>query len=71
MPVTPGSASRGAEGVREAAAILTARDGDFTAATLAEYLDVTTRTAQRHIRRMLDGGSVMERDGRAHHYVTV
>lgn len=71
VPVTPGSASRGAEGVREAAAILTARDGDFTAATLAEYLDVTTRTAQRHIRRMLDGGSVMERDGRAHHYVTV
>ena len=71
VPVTPGSASRGAEGVREAAAILTARDGDFTAATLAEYLDVTTRTAQRHIRRMLDGGSVMERDGKAHHYVTV
>lgn len=68
VPVTPIFASKGVDGAHEAAAILTARDGDFTAATLAEYLDVTTRTAQRYIRRMLNNGFVAERDGRAHHY---
>ena len=70
VPVTPIFASKGVDGAHEAAAILTARDGDFTAATLAEYLDVTTRTAQRYIRRMLNNGFVAERDGRAHHYTT-
>ena len=68
VPITPISASAGLEGAREAAAILTARDGELTAASLAEYLGVTTRSAQRYLRQLLDGGLVAARGGRPQRY---
>ena len=68
VPITPVSASRGLEGALEAAAILSARDGDVTATALAEYLGVTTRSAQRYIRQMLDKGLIATVGGRRHHY---
>lgn len=68
VPITPVSASRGLDGALEAAAILSTRNGYLTTASLAEYLGVTTRSAQRYIRQMLDKGLVTTVEGRPHRY---
>lgn len=68
VPITPVSASKGLDGALEAVAILSTRNGDLTAAALAEYLGVTTRSAQRYIRQMLDKGLVATVEGRPHRY---
>lgn len=70
VPITPFSASRGLGGALEAATILSARDGGITTATLAEYLGVTTRSAQRHIRQMLDKGLITTVEGSPRRYRT-
>ena len=68
VPTTPISAARGVEGAYEAITILADRDGGITAAELAEYLNVTRRTAQRYIRQMLDRRLVVACDGWPHRY---
>ncbi len=68
VPITPASASKGLDGAFEAATILFARDGDITTAALAEYLGVTTRSAQRYIRQLLDRNLIATAEGRPHRY---
>ena len=68
VPITPASASKGLDGAFEAATILFARDGDITTAALAEYLGVTTRSAQRYIRQLLDRNLIAAAEGRPHRY---
>ena len=68
VPTTPISASKGLEGALEAAAILSGRDGSLTAATLAEYLGVTTRSAQRYIKHMQEKGLITVKEGRPRRY---
>ena len=69
IPLTPISATRGGEGALEAARLLCERDGFVSSSTLSEYLGVTARTAQRHIRRLLDEGLISEDSARARSYV--
>lgn len=69
VPLTPISAIRGGEGAFEAAKLLCERDGFVGSSTLSEYLGVTARTAQRHIRRMLDDGLIIEDPTRSRGYV--
>ncbi len=71
VPLTPISASRGGEGALEAARLLCERDGFVSSSTLSEYLGVTTRTAQRHIRRLLDDGLIAEDPTRARSYALI
>lgn len=69
VPLTPISAARGGEGALEAVKLLCERDGFVSSGTLSEYLGVTTRTAQRHIRRLLDDGLIYEDPARARSYM--
>lgn len=69
VPLTPISAARGGGGALEAARLLCGRDGFMSSSTLSEYLGVTTRTAQRHIRRLLDDGLIIEDPTRARSYI--
>lgn len=69
VPLTPISMARGEEGALEAAKLLCERDGFVRSATLSEYLGVTARTAQRHIRRLIDDGLIIEEPTRARSYV--
>lgn len=69
VPLTPRAAARGGEGVREAVELLYEKDGYISSATLAEYLGVTPRTAQRHIRQLLEEGFVVKDAIRSHGYV--
>lgn len=68
VPLTPRSASRGPEGIYEAVRTLEKRDGKTTSASLAEYLGVSSRTAQRYLRRLVDEGYVSEGEGRPKAY---
>ena len=58
VPITPLSASRGMDGIKKAAEIVALRDGKISSANLAEYLGVSTRTAQRHIKKLLEIGFI-------------
>lgn len=69
VPLTPIAAARGGEGALEAARVLCERDGFISSSTLSEYLGVTTRTAQRHIRRLLDDGLISEDPVHARSYI--
>ena len=69
VPLTPIAAARGGEGAFEAARVLCERDGFISSSTLSEYLGVTTRTAQRHIRRLLDDGLISEDPVHARSYI--
>lgn len=70
VPLTPVAASRGEHGVRDAIGVLANRDGSVSSEALAAYLGVSTRTAQRHLRHLLETGYVVPLEGmRQHRYV--
>lgn len=69
IPLTPISAVRGGEGILEVARLLCERDGFVNSSTLSEYLGVTVRTAQRHIRRLLEDSLLAEDPAHLRSYV--
>lgn len=69
VPLTPISASKGKDGVLSAAYLLVERDGTVTSTSLANYMGVTTRTAQRYIRQLVKTGSLVSRQGSPRSYV--
>ena len=60
IPTTPLAAARGIDGALEAARLLAERDGSLSSSSLAEYLGVSTRTAQRYIKVLLEEGHVVQ-----------
>lgn len=69
VPLTPLSAARGKEGIEEAVQIVFDRDGCVGSSNLAEYLGVSTRSAQRYIKQMLEDGSLaLAGDSTSHMY---
>ena len=69
VPLTPIAVARGGEGVYGVARMLCERDGFLTSLTLSEYLGVTARTAQRHIRHLLDEGMIDRDKNNSRRYV--
>ena len=66
VPTTPPSAVRGVKGARSAVELLLQRDGGVSSSSLAKYLGVSSRTAQRYLRALVEDG-FLTRDGDTTH----
>ena len=60
VPTTPAAAARGIDGALEAAVLLMERDGSLSLRSLACYLGVSTRTAQRYVKSLLEEGKLVQ-----------
>ena len=69
VPLTPIAATGGKAGALGAAELLVERDGHGTSASLASYMGVTPRTAQRYIRQLVRSGELAPNPDAAHSYV--
>lgn len=69
VPVLAGGRMDGDLGAITLVSSIVARDGFVTSSSLAKAAGVTTRTAQRRIRHLVEAGRLVESSARAHSYV--
>ena len=68
VPVEYGAETRGADSARVLALSIVERDGYVTSASLAAAAGVTSRTAQRHIKKLVEDGTLAPSENMKHSY---
>lgn len=69
VPVEYGAETRGADSARVLALSIVERDGYVTSASLAAAAGVTSRTAQRYIKKLVEDGTLAPSENMKHGYV--
>ena len=68
VPVEYGAETRGADSARVLALSIVERDGYVTSASLAAAAGVTSRTAQRYIKKLVEDGMLAPSENMKHGY---